>query len=79
MKVDIVLFIVASNRDIQYMMLIDFQEAYLVMYERLLDSVAGSLDWIYGVQPFPTESSGVGLIQNGYHLDLHSVHLHLQL
>jgi hypothetical protein len=56
------------------MMLIDFEKTDFDMYEKLLDIVSDSLDWLYGVHPFPTKSFACGLNQNGYYVDVHSVY-----
>jgi hypothetical protein len=79
MKVNAVLFVVASYRNILYMMIIELVYSDIMMYEQLLDSVSPSLNWIYSDQPFPTDLFGDGLNQNGCHVDAHSVRLELQL
>ena len=38
------------------------------------------MNWVYGTtQPFPLDDFGAGLKQKGYHLDVHSVCMSLQL
>jgi hypothetical protein len=79
MRIDLVLFVVASDRNIIYVMLIVFQQTDLDMYDKLLGTVSASLDWIYGDEQFPTESFGGGLKQNGSDLDVHAVRTQLLL
>lgn len=38
-----------------------------------------TLNWSYGTEPFPINDFGAGLKQKGYHVDVHSVRLTLQL
>ena len=79
MKVETVSFVVASDQNIIYMLLIEFDAEDIVQYENLLGSCLHLLDWIYGDAAFPSARFGDGLQQKGYHVDSHSIRLHLQL
>jgi hypothetical protein len=79
MGVNAVLFIVASDHNIIYMLIIDLPIADVDMYESILDPLRETLDWIYGTAPFPTECFCEGLGQSGYHVDVHSIRLQLAL
>lgn len=80
MRVNVVLLVVASDVDIIYMMMIDFTREELAQYEKLLDQVSTTLDWVYGDEPFPSASFGEeGVTQNGYHVDIHSIRMQLSL
>jgi hypothetical protein len=79
MRVNLVLFVVASESNIIYMLLISFSREDIDLYESILDETGSKLDWIYREAPFPQDAFGDGLVQNGYHVDTHSVKLHLAL
>jgi hypothetical protein len=79
MNVNCVLFIVASGTNIIYHLFIHFDEEHIKKYEELLDPMQETLNWVYGTEPFPQEAFGDGLVQNGYHVDVHSVRLQLAL
>jgi hypothetical protein len=79
MGLNCVLFIVASGTNIIYYLLICMEDEDTARYEKLLDPMKESLNWVYGDAPFPQEGFGDGLLQNGYHVDVHSVRLQLAL
>jgi hypothetical protein len=61
------------------MLIVMFEEEDISKYKKLMDTVALLLKWVYSVKQFQSESFGVGLYQNGYHVDTHSIRLHLAL
>lgn len=60
LKVNTVLFAVASSRNLIYTLLIDIPTTSLQAYESLLNPLERSLDGIYGNGPIPMEVFGSG-------------------
>mmetsp|Transcript_20111 Transcript_20111/g.30578 ORF Transcript_20111/g.30578 Transcript_20111/m.30578 type:complete len:141 (-) Transcript_20111:549-971(-) len=63
LKLNRVLFTVASDQIILCMLFIKFTPEDLEMYEKLLDPLRGTLKWIHGTESFPINAFGDGLKQ----------------